>query len=394
MATKGWSQTEVEKLISLYGKYELPFIYSQLSKRTIPAIKNKIGHLQLSGAILEHNPWTLQECLFLLDTYRKYSVDEYAQMLPHPRWAIQKKIENITSSSNSFSDSQWSSLEDHFLIEKAANLSVKDMAIFCNRHEAEIEQRLKDIGLEAHNHGIYSAPSLINVDCDRCGDTIRISAAPKRTPAIVYCSFKCKYSSSLSKRDFLYMHFDERLSYKEIAKLTEQQESRIQRLANLYLQNPDQQAQKSQTQQPGTRTSRTGKREDLGDIYFRSSWEANLARVLNLKKKKWEYEPKTFVFKNLTKGSVAYLPDFYVKNMEGRNKDVWIEVKGKMNPGDYTKMLNFKRQYPDDFAKMRGVVAKNSKADAAFKRLGIPIIFYYGDLRTEFKSKLRRWEGR
>lgn len=90
-----------------------------------------------------------------------------------------------------------------------------------------------------------------------------------------------------------------------------------------------------------------GKRKDLDNIYFRSSWEANIARYYNYLGIKWEYEPKTFVFKNITRGSVSYTPDFYIPE-----EDKWIEVKGWMDSKSKTKLRRFKDQYPEEYSKL------------------------------------------
>lgn len=96
-----------------------------------------------------------------------------------------------------------------------------------------------------------------------------------------------------------------------------------------------------------------GKRSDLGDIYFRSSWEANIARYYNFMGIKWEYEPKTFVFENVTRGSVSYTPDFYLPE-----EDTWIEIKGYMDSKSKTKLKRFARQYPEEYKKLHLIQQK------------------------------------
>lgn len=59
-------------------------------------------------------------------------------------------------------------------------------------------------------------------------------------------------------------------------------------------------------------------RPDIGHTYFRSSWEANYARVLNWQLARgeiaaWEYEPVAFVLEGSTRGARTYRPDFWVK---------------------------------------------------------------------------------
>ncbi len=58
-----------------------------------------------------------------------------------------------------------------------------------------------------------------------------------------------------------------------------------------------------------------GRAPDLGDTYFRSRWERNWARYLNFLVQHgeitgWEYEPKTFWFHKIKRGTRSYKPDF------------------------------------------------------------------------------------
>jgi len=92
-----------------------------------------------------------------------------------------------------------------------------------------------------------------------------------------------------------------------------------------------------------------GKRADLGDIFFRSAWEANYARFLNLLKERgkiveWVYEPETFVFHGVTRGALTYTPDFLVEYPDGRK--VYHEVKGWLTSQAKTKIRRFRTFYP------------------------------------------------
>jgi hypothetical protein len=93
-----------------------------------------------------------------------------------------------------------------------------------------------------------------------------------------------------------------------------------------------------------------GKRSDIGDIWFRSSWEANYARYLNVMidmniVEKWEFEPETFWFEKIKRGVRSYLPDFKVYY---RNSDtpVYIEIKGWVQDKDKTKWKRMKKYHP------------------------------------------------
>jgi len=90
-----------------------------------------------------------------------------------------------------------------------------------------------------------------------------------------------------------------------------------------------------------------GKRPDLGDIYFRSAWEANIARYFNLLGIKWEYEPKEFVFQDVQRGCISYTPDFYLPD-----EDRWVEVKGWMDKKSITKLNRFKKYFLEEFNKL------------------------------------------
>lgn len=95
-----------------------------------------------------------------------------------------------------------------------------------------------------------------------------------------------------------------------------------------------------------------GKREDLNNVYFRSTWEANYARYLNFLIKngeviKWEFEPETFIFDKIKKGTKSYLPDFKVYYTKNPDKPIYIEIKGYMDARSKTKIERMKRYFPN-----------------------------------------------
>lgn len=94
--------------------------------------------------------------------------------------------------------------------------------------------------------------------------------------------------------------------------------------------------------------AKRGRRPDLGDIFFRSSWEANYARYLNLLKSRgvvlsWDYEPETFWFEAVRRGARSYLPDFRVTTKDGT---YYVEVKGWMDKKSKTKLKRMAKYYP------------------------------------------------
>ncbi len=101
---------------------------------------------------------------------------------------------------------------------------------------------------------------------------------------------------------------------------------------------------------PYSRT-KSGKRQDLGGQYFRSSWEANYARFLNWMVAHgdvatWEYEPKTFRFPGVERGTITYTPDFRVELKSGRTE--WHEVKGWMDNASKVRLKRMAKHFPSE----------------------------------------------
>lgn len=94
-----------------------------------------------------------------------------------------------------------------------------------------------------------------------------------------------------------------------------------------------------------------GRREDLGETFFRSSWEANYARYLNFIQsagtiERWEYEPRTFLFEKIKRGTRSYLPDFKVYLPDGSHQ--WHEVKGWMDDKSRVRIARMRKYYPKE----------------------------------------------
>ena len=86
-----------------------------------------------------------------------------------------------------------------------------------------------------------------------------------------------------------------------------------------------------------------GFREDIG-LYFRSSWEANYARLLNHIGVKWEYEGQRFRFPDTGCGVLSYCPDFYLPEFY-----LFIEIKGWMDERSRIRLGLFEKYYPEQF---------------------------------------------
>lgn len=101
--------------------------------------------------------------------------------------------------------------------------------------------------------------------------------------------------------------------------------------------------------------AKTGKRADLNNVFFRSSWEANYARYLNRLIEGgeivgWEYEPRTFSFP-VARGNKSYTPDFFVVLPHSMYQ--WHEVKGWMDKDSEIKLRRFAQYYPEESLRLR-----------------------------------------
>ena len=97
-------------------------------------------------------------------------------------------------------------------------------------------------------------------------------------------------------------------------------------------------------------SAKQGKRIDLDNIYFRSAWEANMARYFKFLKDKgmiynWEFEADTFYFDKVRHGSRTYLPDFKIWET-ANSTPYYIEVKGYMTSVCRTKLKRMQKYYP------------------------------------------------
>lgn len=84
--------------------------------------------------------------------------------------------------------------------------------------------------------------------------------------------------------------------------------------------------------------------------YFRSRWEYRYALYLDFMKKHnhiidWFYEPHTFYFEGIKRGTNNYKPDFKVLFPSGNEE--WIEVKGYMDAKSTTKIKRMAKYFPD-----------------------------------------------
>jgi hypothetical protein len=94
-----------------------------------------------------------------------------------------------------------------------------------------------------------------------------------------------------------------------------------------------------------------GRRADLGGMFLRSRWEANIARYLNWLKMsraviRWEYETEEFEFP-VKRGNRFYKIDFKIWFAKEPDTPVYWEVKGYLDDDSRVKLNRMARHYPD-----------------------------------------------
>lgn len=106
-----------------------------------------------------------------------------------------------------------------------------------------------------------------------------------------------------------------------------------------------------------------GKRSDLNNQFFRSTWEANIARIMNHLNIKWEYEVKRIPY-NKTK---SHMIDFYLPET-----DSYLDIYAYL---DERHLKEFYGNYESDL-----------KIQIIGKEL-------YKELETQYKNILPFWEN-
>ncbi|MFW6172463.1 MAG: hypothetical protein ACOC5T_01845 [Elusimicrobiota bacterium] len=123
----------------------------------------------------------------------------------------------------------------------------------------------------------------------------------------------------------------------------------------------------------GAGRGRGGFRKDI-NLYVRSTWEANFARILSFCNINYEYEKKRFTLSS----GLTYSPDFYCKY-----RDIYYEIKG----------------HAESRSKWKCSCKNCEKGKRAIKELqnkGVRIKLIghreYNFLKNRFKVHLKRWE--
>lgn len=115
---------------------------------------------------------------------------------------------------------------------------------------------------------------------------------------------------------------------------------------------------------PKAARAKAGIRNDIDpNMYFFSRWEANFARILNLLKIKWEFQPETFNLK-----TQKYTPDFYLPQYNS-----YVEIKNFLSEYSLNRDKEFRSLYSN-------------------KNLILILKEDYLKLQEEFSPHIKNWE--
>jgi len=144
--------------------------------------------------------------------------------------------------------------------------------------------------------------------------------------------------------------FSEVNGFNMLGKCHSEETKKKMSISRRYLMKDGVMIKRAPSDKEGKSRYRTGKRDDLGGLFVRSSWEANYARFLKWLKQhgeiiNWEYEPDTFWFEGIKKGTYTYTPDFKITNKDGTVE--YHEIKGHWTSKGRTQVKRMKKYYPE-----------------------------------------------
>jgi len=178
----------------------------------------------------------------------------------------------------------------------------------------------------------------VTLICPVCGDSFEVIPSRTNSEYGVHCSKECgNIGQGLAKQDRV------SVTCKHCGKAFDTVLNRLENGRGIYC------SKECYYLSDSFKThghARSGKRADLDNTYFRSSWEANYARLLNRLQDRylirgWAFEPELFRLDDGTR----YLPDFRVIAMGG---DVaYHEVKGYMRKKAQAKLNKMGKCHPD-----------------------------------------------
>lgn len=271
--------------------------------------------------------------------------------------------------------SSWSPLDDLRLREFYAQyppdqpIPIAEIAAILGKEQGSVRTRAHALGITSPDRP-RGNPPLQPAACPICGAMFLPRSRGRNEPRIRTCSTSCGHKLTWQENEHprgatgLVHSPETRAVMSEKSKAWWDSLPDDERSAKIggWLSAP----RPRPTERTHTR-ARGGRRADLDDRYFRSSWEANYARWLNFLVANgvvasWEYEPRTFTFP-VKRGTMSYTPDFLVVLSDGTS--AWHEVKGWLTQQGATALKRFAKFYPDETLVMIDAPVYQSIAEQA-----------------------------
>lgn len=312
--------------------------------------------------------WSKEEIDYLREEYSKLSgenvtnvLDRISKKLNRTKGSIRNKAYELGITHR---EKYYTKDEIQYLKDNYDKVSMNDMATFLKRNESNIFRKMKQLGL----HKTKRQKNTINPKKNHKfteQEKLNLSKI-KKEYYLTHMHPKGFKGHKHSQETKTKMSISTKESWKDMT--NEKVNQRTIKQRNTKIRNGTLNPMINQ-EKPYSR-AKGGKRKDLNNIYFRSSWEANIARYYNFIGVKWEFEPKTFIFNNVKRGSISYTPDFYLPK-----EDKWVEVKGWMDGKSKTKLKRFKEQYPEEYNKLELITQKE-----------------YNEIKKKMSSFIKGWE--
>lgn len=300
---------------------------------------------------MKANKWTEEEINILKEIYSKRDEFPSRELTENVKKLINRSPTSIKNKAYELGitsrDRYYTKEQEQFLKDNYNKMSYEDMAIVLKKDGKNVFRKCKQLGLskkEKCNTRLKEKKQRIYTDEEREKMSLRAKEWYKKHEHPK--GFKNKVHTQEERTKMSKGIKKAWQNYDESKLLLRNLKQRNTRIKNETL-NP------LKFQKNPYSRSKGGKRKDLGNTYFRSSWEANIARYYNYIGVEWQFEPKTFIFENVKRGSVSYTPDFYLPN-----EDKWVEVKGWFDSKSKTKLRRFKEQYPEEYNKLTLITEK------------------------------------
>lgn len=121
---------------------------------------------------------------------------------------------------------------------------------------------------------------------------------------------------------------------------------------------------------------------------FKSTWERNVYRAFLRLGYSVRYEPERFRFPVPYRRSIDYCPDFWARK---DNAERWVEVKGWLDGPSKTRLLGFRKYYPEHASKLLVVTRGRSNIDWIRLRLPDAELWDYPVIKRQL-GFLVHWE--